>query len=152
MGRIKNKTVKRAAREIIEKYYGKLTNDFYLNKKIVEQVADAQTKKIRNKIAGYTTLLVKRIHKGPVKGISLKVQEEQRERNLDVIPEKSQVNISNSEFAVTQETQKMLEQNQLFAKLKDFLKVQEPQRKERVDRNKKKEHKHPKKEAQSLLV
>lgn len=36
MGRIKNKTVKRAAREIVEKYYGKLTNDFYLNKKIVE--------------------------------------------------------------------------------------------------------------------
>ena len=36
MGRIKNKTVKRAARELIEKYYNKLTDDFHYNKKIVE--------------------------------------------------------------------------------------------------------------------
>ena len=35
-------------------------------------------KKLRNKIAGFATHLVKRIQKGPVKGISLKVQEEER--------------------------------------------------------------------------
>lgn len=73
MGRIKNKTVKRAAREVIEKYYYKLTNDFHLNKKILEQVAEIPTKRLRNKIAGFTTHLMRRIQKGPVRGISLKI-------------------------------------------------------------------------------
>lgn len=76
MGRIKNKTVKRAARELIEKYYNKLTDDFDLNKMIVDQVTDVSTKRVRNKIAGFTTHLMKRISKGPVRGISLKIQEE----------------------------------------------------------------------------
>ncbi len=48
MGRIKNKIVKRASREIVEKFYGKLTEDFYLNKKIIEQVTDVTSKKIKN--------------------------------------------------------------------------------------------------------
>ena len=73
MGRIKNKTVKRAARELIEKYYYKLTNDFDLNKMILQQVADVPSKRVRNKIAGFTTHLMRRIQKGPVKGVSLKV-------------------------------------------------------------------------------
>lgn len=151
MGRIKNKTVKRAAREIIEKFYGKLSNDFYLNKKIVEQVSDAQTKKIRNKIAGYTTLLLKRIQKGPVKGISLKVQEEQREKNLDEIPEKSHVNIANTEFSVTRETQYMLEQNKIFDRLKDFIKVAEPVVREKDNNYKKKDNRKDKKNKKNLL-
>ncbi len=48
MGRIKNKTVKRAARQIIEKHYVKLTDDFYLNKKIIDDVSDVPTKRIKN--------------------------------------------------------------------------------------------------------
>ena len=30
-----------------------------------------------------------RIHKGPVRGISLKLQEEERDRKMDFVPEKS---------------------------------------------------------------
>lgn len=118
MGRIKNKTVKRAARELIEKYYYKLTNDFDLNKKVLEQVADVPSKRIRNKIAGYTTHLMRRIQKGPVKGISLKVQEEQREKLFDKPPEKSKVNIEEY-LEVDDQVLKMLNENGLGKLVED---------------------------------
>ncbi|CAK9101914.1 unnamed protein product [Durusdinium trenchii] len=92
MGRVRTKTVKKAARVIVEKYYGKLTLDFQINKKITEEVATIPSKRLRNKIAGFTTHLMKRIQKGPVRGISLKLQEEERERRMEFVPERSEVN------------------------------------------------------------
>ena len=56
--------------------YARLTHDFHTNKRILDDVATVQSKRLRNKIAGYTTHLMKRIQKGPVRGISLKLQEE----------------------------------------------------------------------------
>ena len=73
----------------MEKYYTRLTLDFHTNKRIVDDVAILPSKRIRNKIAGYTTHLMRRIAKGPVRGISLKLQEEERERRLDFVPEVS---------------------------------------------------------------
>merc|ERR1711935_1282508 len=98
MGRVRTKTVKRASRAIIEKYYGKLTKDFHFNKRIIDDIAIIQSKRMRNKIAGSTTHLMNRIEKGPVRGISLKLQEEERERKQDFIPEKSEIDIANIKF------------------------------------------------------
>merc|ERR1719181_1167643 len=97
MGRVRTKTVKRASRQIIEKYYSRLTMDFQTNKKIAEEVAIIPTKSLRNKIAGFITHLMKRIQRGPVRGISLKLQEEERERRMDFVPDVSALDIETLE-------------------------------------------------------
>ena len=57
-----------------------LTLDFDVNKKIAEEVAIIPSKRLRNKIAGFVTHLMKRIARGgSVRGISLKLQEEERD-------------------------------------------------------------------------
>jgi len=106
MGRVRTKTVKKAARLIVEKYYSKLTLDFQINKKIAEEVATIPSKRLRNKIAGFTTHLMKRIQRGPVRGISLKLQEEERERRMEYVPDKSEVDIEN--IQVDTDTRDML--------------------------------------------
>ncbi|KAK1389674.1 40S ribosomal protein S17 [Heracleum sosnowskyi] len=91
MGRVRTKTVKKSSRQVIEKYYSKMTLDFHTNKKILEEVAIIPSKRLRNKIAGFSTHLMKRIQKGPVRGISLKLQEEERERRMDFVPDESAI-------------------------------------------------------------
>ena len=83
MGNIRTKTVKRTSRLIVEKYFNKLGKDYYTNKRVVADATIMSSKKLRNKIAGYTTHIIKRLAKGPVRGISLKLQEEERERRMD---------------------------------------------------------------------
>ena len=89
---VRTKTVKRSARSIIEKYYSRLTLDFDTNKRIVDEVAVTPSKKIRNKIAGFITHLMRRLGEGKtVRNVSLKLQEEEREKRLDSVPEVSKL-------------------------------------------------------------
>merc|ERR1739849_45009 len=110
-GRVRTRTVKRSARVIVEKYYSKLTLDFQMNKKIAEEVAVIPTKRMRNKIAGYATHLMKRLQKGTVRGISLKLQEEERERRMEYVPEKSEVDVE--VIQVDPDTRDMLKELQM---------------------------------------
>jgi small subunit ribosomal protein S17e len=105
---VRTKTVKKSARVIIEKYYSRLTLDFHSNKRICDEVAIIPSKRMRNKIAGFVTHLMKRIQRGPVRNISLKLQEEERERRLDFVPEVSAIDTEVIE--VDADTKKMLDE------------------------------------------
>jgi len=69
-----------------------MTYDFHTNKRLCDEVAIIGSKRLRNKIAGYATHCMKRIQKGPVRGISYKLQQEQREQRENYIPEFSELN------------------------------------------------------------
>merc|ERR1712054_297021 len=99
MGRVRTKTVKKSAKVIIERYYPKLTLDFETNKRICDEIAIIASKRLRNKIAGYTTHLMRRIQRGPVRGISFKLQEEERERKDQYVPEISALDFAASTTA-----------------------------------------------------
>ena len=86
MGRIRTKTTKRAARLIIERFYGQLSFDFQDNKRVCDEVATIPSKRMRNKIAGYVTHLMRRLERGPVRNISFKLQEEEREKRDNWMP------------------------------------------------------------------
>lgn len=59
MGRIKTSFIKKIAKELLEKNPEKFSTDFETNKKIVEELIDIKSKKIRNIVAGYITSLKK---------------------------------------------------------------------------------------------
>ncbi|KAL8482148.1 hypothetical protein ACS0TY_028344 [Phlomoides rotata] len=89
MGRVRTKTVKKSSRQIIECYSHKMTLDIHVNKKVLDEVSIIPTRCLRKKIVGFLTHLIKRIQKGPVHGISLKLQEEERECRKDFVPDES---------------------------------------------------------------
>jgi small subunit ribosomal protein S17e len=113
MGKIRTKTTKRAARKVVENHFSRLGRDYYVNKRVILDVTLGTSKKLKNKIAGYATHIMKRLARGPVRGISLKMQEEEREKRLDFVPEVPWMDLKVSEGinidAVTQRMLKRME-------------------------------------------
>jgi len=59
MGRIRTRLTKRMAHEILSIHRSQFNEDFDNNKTKVDEFAEVSTKKLRNKVAGYITKLVK---------------------------------------------------------------------------------------------
>lgn len=59
MGKVRTALVKRTARKLLEMYPDLFTGDFEHNKRVVSQLVEYKSKKLRNQIAGYVTRLVK---------------------------------------------------------------------------------------------
>lgn len=74
---VRTKTIKNAAKLVIEKYYSIMTTDFDWNKLLMKIVTVCENKSVRNKITGYVTHLMKRLEKGQrIKRLTLKAQDE----------------------------------------------------------------------------
>ena len=59
MGKVRIGLVKRTARRLIAMYPDLFTEDFEHNKRVVKELVELESKKLRNQIAGYITRLVR---------------------------------------------------------------------------------------------
>ena len=66
MGRIKSIPVKNLARELMDEHGDRFGTDFDENKKIVDEVKNIDSKKIRNTVAGYITKEMEKAKKSGV--------------------------------------------------------------------------------------
>jgi small subunit ribosomal protein S17e len=113
-----------------------LTQDFDTNKRIIDEIAIVPTKRLRNKIAGFVTHLMKRIQKGTVRGISLRLQEEERERRFDFVPKVSFVDEEiKKNIQIDTDTFDMLEEIG-FVKLQNVVKAKENFQKQDMNKRK----------------
>ncbi len=59
MGKVRTELVKRVAIDLIDKYNRSFNTDFEHNKKFLTELNIGISKKMRNKVAGYATRVVK---------------------------------------------------------------------------------------------
>ena len=57
LGKVRTETVKRVSRELLRRYPDHFTGDFESDKKGVNQLVTTDSKRLRNRIAGYVTRL-----------------------------------------------------------------------------------------------
>ena len=59
MGKVRTELVKRVSLDLIDKYPKSFGPEFEPNKQFLKEIGFATSKKLRNKIAGYITTLIK---------------------------------------------------------------------------------------------
>ena len=59
MGKVRTDTIKRTSRELIRRFPDRFIGDFESDKQAVNELVTAQSKRLRNRIAGYVTRLKK---------------------------------------------------------------------------------------------
>lgn len=64
MGRVRSAYIKRAARELLERYPDKFSTDFKQNCLALDELLDLGGKPLRNRIAGYLSNLLKQEKRG----------------------------------------------------------------------------------------
>lgn len=69
MGNIRSQKIKRTAKELVAKYHQHLSTDFDENKILVNKLTNVQSKRMRNRIAGYVTRIMVQIEDGKVQVI-----------------------------------------------------------------------------------
>jgi small subunit ribosomal protein S17e len=57
LGKVRTETVKRVSRELLRRFPDRFTGDFEADKAAVNQLVSTQSKRLRNRIAGYVTRL-----------------------------------------------------------------------------------------------
>lgn len=58
MGKVKTEQIKRLAKELLERFPDKFSNNFDANKHAVDALTQGATTKVRNQVAGYITRTV----------------------------------------------------------------------------------------------
>uniref|UniRef100_A0A1I8I8Y5 40S ribosomal protein S17 n=1 Tax=Macrostomum lignano TaxID=282301 RepID=A0A1I8I8Y5_9PLAT len=89
MGRVRTKTVKKAARVIIEKYYTRLGNDFHINKRVCEEVANHPVQGVAQQNCRLPHPPDEANPARPGARHLHRLQEEERERRDNYVPEVS---------------------------------------------------------------
>ena len=69
MGNIRSDKIKRTAKELVAKYHQNFSTDFDKNKLLVDKLTNVQSKRMRNRIAGYVTRIMSQIEDGKVQVI-----------------------------------------------------------------------------------
>ncbi len=57
LGKVRTDTIKRIARELVRRFPERFTGEFEADKQGVNQLVNSQSKRLRNRIAGYVTRL-----------------------------------------------------------------------------------------------
>ncbi|MFX0199666.1 MAG: 30S ribosomal protein S17e [Candidatus Hodarchaeota archaeon] len=60
MGKVRPTSIKRASLELVELYADRFSTDFDENKKVIDELTEIGSKRIRNRTAGYVTRLMRR--------------------------------------------------------------------------------------------
>ncbi|MEM2578883.1 MAG: 30S ribosomal protein S17e [Desulfurococcaceae archaeon] len=67
MGKVRTKLIKKTAKDLFTKHPEVFSEDFQHNKEVLREMMDSYSKRVRNKVAGYITRLVKLSKRSVVK-------------------------------------------------------------------------------------